>query len=1082
MLNKATSKLSPLPPPPNNLGRLRQILALALLTALLVPFQTPTPAQAQTEVPQGMGEVTAERGNLAAVLSWTVSTDPPVSYHEYRQRDAGETTWDAWRTISGATTNRYVVRGLTNGTTYDFQVRAVNANGAGAESDTVSVRPAAVPDAIRLSAQGGNQQITLTWNAPADSGFMITEYQLRRLEDGDRWETAYPEFSGARATVVLEFLTNGEAYSYQVRAKNVKGKGPSSNTVSVTPLGPPSELIELTAAPGGNGAVNLSWVLPPDDFFGPSDGGKPITRFEYRFAFDDGEYLSWWTRLLEEQDNYPSTFGEEEAEELEAAANDLRFGAWRRVPDSGVEGANYESFRVAGLTNEQTYYFQVRAVNAIGPTPPFGSDFEDDSDDEPLEVLTIDEYYWVSEVPLTTTPSEPGSFDVVGGDREATLSWTPPDTDGGENIVGYQYRLKKGEGSFPNYEYGDWTAEEYWQDIPGSDARTRRYTVPRLVNGKTYQFQVRAVNARGGGSPSRAPKPPFTGLIGIPHPPLDLRANAPWPDEPVVYLEWSKDRTTDAPSVMGWQYRTGASGSWTDIEDNVDNGLEFQFEISELNPGTSYTFYVRAVNGMGESAPSDAASVTVPSGSPPDLVSGLDVTPGDGQVTLTWVVPGDGGAPISSMEYRSSELVAPVYSLDWSSWRRVSGSRFESGEFLSQEVTGLTNGTLHAFQMRASNRHGDSGFVEDSYETATPTDELPPRIADLKACTGRGDFDGCEASPGEVRLSWTMPDTDIQIHEVEYRVRSGGAYSLWRRIPHSFISPHPNRSAYNLDLDEGSYTLQIRAWGAEGPSPASNAVTARSDSTPLPDPGGGGSGGGSGGGGSGGGSGGGGSGGGSGGGGSGGGSSGGDTEPLKASELFEDIAVGVWYEQAVSWMILHRVTSGCETTLFCPEANLKRQQFVTFLWRAAGRPAAPYLGSEAFGDVTEGGYAEQSIGWAVANGVTEGCTPGEFGDPDWMFCPTQDVTRGQMATLLYRHVEAGYQGEEPPYSDVEPNRYYAPGISWLTDFEVVPGCGPGLFCPDRPATRAEAAVFINGVAIRPHIWGKGNTSFIPQPQ
>ena len=207
----------------------------------------------------------------------------------------------------------------------------------------------------------------------------------------------------------------------------------------------------------------------------------------------------------------------------------------------------------------------------------------------------------------------------------------------------------------------------------------------------------------------------------------------------------------------------------------------------------------------------------------------------------------------------------------------------------------------------------------------------------------------------------------------------------------------------------------------------------------------------------------------------------GDGLPPSASELFEDIEAGVWYESAVSWMILHDVTSGCTTNMFCPDQNLTRQQFVTFLWRAAGRPTAPYLGSEAFTDVTPGGYAEQSIGWAVANEITKGCTPGQYGDPDWQFCPTQHVTRGQMATLLYRHTEADYVGADPPYTDVEPNRFYLPSITWLTDFQVVPGCGPTLFCPDRDATRAEAALFINGIAIRPHIWGEGNTSFIPQP-
>ena len=180
-------------------------------------------------------------------------------------------------------------------------------------------------------------------------------------------------------------------------------------------------------------------------------------------------------------------------------------------------------------------------------------------------------------------------------------------------------------------------------------------------------------------------------------------------------------------------------------------------------------------------------------------------------------------------------------------------------------------------------------------------------------------------------------------------------------------------------------------------------------------------------------------------------------------------------------MILHDVTSGCTTTMFCPDTNLTRRQFVTFLWRAAGRPIPPYLGSEAFTDARRGGYAEQSIGWAAANHVTRGCTPGQYGDPDWRFCPQQPVTRGQMATLLYRHVEADSTGPIPSHTDIAPDDFYATGVAWLTDLAAVPGCGTDLFCPDQDATRAEAAVFISAVAIRPHIWGEGNTSLIPRP-
>ena len=221
-----------------------------------------------------------------------------------------------------------------------------------------------------------------------------------------------------------------------------------------------------------------------------------------------------------------------------------------------------------------------------------------------------------------------------------------------------------------------------------------------------------------------------------------------------------------------------------------------------------------------------------------------------------------------------------------------------------------------------------------------------------------------------------------------------------------------------------------------------------------------------------------------GGGGGGGGFHGGDGDetPATASGLFTDVPAGAWFESAVNWMILHKVTSGCAVDKFCPEDNLTRQQFVTFLWRAAGRPTPKFLGSAAFADVAEGVYSDQSIGWAVAGEITLGCTPGEFGDGAWEFCPTQQVTRGQMATLLHRHTEAEYPGSTSRYEDVQPDDYYATGVAWLTDFQVVSGCSSTLFCPDRPATRAEAAVFINGVAIRPHIWGEGNTSFIPQAQ
>ena len=313
-------------------------------------------------------------------------------------------------------------------------------------------------------------------------------------------------------------------------------------------------------------------------------------------------------------------------------------------------------------------------------------------------------------------------------------------------------------------------------------------------------------------------------------------------------------------------------------------------------------------------------------------------------------------------------------------------------------------------------------------------------------------------------VRWTAPSNagkpDINGYTLQYRE---GDLEVWENWDHSGTNTQARITGLKKDT---TYQVQVAAGNEDGMGPWSALAAGRTNDvaeereTSTPTPGGGNEGGGD------------------------DAPDGSDAgEPLStASARFDDINPGAWYEQAVTWMVLHDVTSGCASGRFCPGADLTRQQFVTFLWRAAGRPTAPYLGSTAFADVPEGGYAEQSIGWAVANDVTRGCTTGEFGDPDWQFCPTRPVTRGQMAALLYRHVEADYVGAGSSYRDVESDRFYAAAIAWLTDFEVVPGCQSNLFCPNRNATRAEAAVFINGVAIRPQLWGPGNTGFTPQPQ
>ena len=86
-------------------------------------------------------------------------------------------------------------------------------------------------------------------------------------------------------------------------------------------------------------------------------------------------------------------------------------------------------------------------------------------------------------------PDAPRSLTVWASHQQVTLSWLAPLSDGGSEILRYQYRRKVGSGSF-----GAWT------DIPNSapgQANAGSSTVTGLTNEVAYTFKVRAQNVVG---------------------------------------------------------------------------------------------------------------------------------------------------------------------------------------------------------------------------------------------------------------------------------------------------------------------------------------------------------------------------------------------------------------------------------------------------------------------------------------------------------------------------------------------------------------------------------------------------------
>ncbi len=167
---------------------------------------------------------------------------------------------------------------------------------------------------------------------------------------------------------------------------------------------------------------------------------------------------------------------------------------------------------------------------------------------------------------------------------------------------------------------------------------------------------------------------------------------------------------------------------------------------------------------------------------------------------------------------------------------------------------------------------------------------------------------------------------------------------------------------------------------------------------------------------------------------------------------FHDVNRLDYFYNAVKWAAENGIASGTGRYTFSPNAVCTRAQTVTFLWRAAGSPLPRYRVCP-FTDVQPNDYYYNAVLWAVEQGITTGLNATTFG-------PDVTVTRGQVATFLYRAASAAKPNTFNPFTDVKTTAYNYDAILWAYDNRITTGTSDTTFSPDAYCTRAQIVTFL----------------------
>ena len=557
---------------------------------------------------------------------------------------------------------------------------------------------------------GGTRQISVSITPVSGADGYDLRYKLSSAADAPARWTEQALGTGATSGSITG-LADATRYDVQVRARNSTGNSPWS--VSASAITDDAESPSAPGAPAAPEVAGGNQQVTVSWEPPSSNGGGVITNYQLRHRTGSG--------------------------------------AWTTGSDLAASPTNAT---ITGLAASTAYEVQARAKNSAG--------YGDWSESGTATTMAA------------TTPSAPDAPTVSSGNRQLTVSWSAPSSDGGAAITHYQWRHCIG-------------SSEAW--TTGSDlaASPTSATITGLAAGTTYKVQVRAKNSAGYGSWSESgtgatlPVTPTreTGRTGgTPPPPLQP---PPRPGKPTVSpgnrrLEVSWLPVSDATQYRV-RWRETDARSWSD--DDVSTWRSSRNRtLTDLRNGTEYDVQVQAKNTAGSSAWSLSRKGTTLPGCP----EAPRVEGGDQQVAVSWSAPSSsGGAAITHYQLR----------------HRTGSGAWTTGSELAASprratIRNLAASTTYQVQVRAKNSAGYCSWSPSGTGTTRPA-PIIPLPAPGKPTVASGNR--------RLGVSWLRVSGATQ-YQLQWKKTSASNWpsGSWQSNTSRFITGLTNGTEYNVQV------------------------------------------------------------------------------------------------------------------------------------------------------------------------------------------------------------------------------------------------------------------------------------------